>query len=111
MDSIAGTPTYSIKGLWEDTAFASWGSPYYTQTKNKVEGTMGMYSVRGVMYGNKVYLSVISNGYLHYTITMKFVDKNTLLGYYVSGFKAKKRVNGTTFILKRANYKKTKKTI
>jgi len=100
-----GNPAVNINGNWVDTAFASWGSPQFTQAGNEIIGTMGLYNVQGVINNKKIYLIATSGGYLYYTIILESINSNTLRGKYADGFNPDETFSGSPFILKRKNPK------
>lgn len=75
----AGT---NITGAWE-AHDSGWGSIRFEQSGSRITGAMGNYSVRGVVSGSRVFLTLHSDGWVYYTATLR--KSGTLLtGFYSS---------------------------
>lgn len=71
----------SIGGQWSS---ADWGAAALTQNGRRVTGTLGNYSVEGVVSGYKAYLLLTSNGWVFYTAELERFSDGSLVGLYSS---------------------------
>jgi len=86
LDSMAGTTTMNMTGVWDaGGAFAGgWGEGRFTQTGNRISGTLGVYNVDGVVNGTKVYL-VLAGGNVYYTAHLNKASDGSYVGKAVEG--------------------------
>ena len=93
------TPTVNISGKWQDweTDYnydekrfnpfgwgTGWGKGAFDQKGKNITGIMGVYVIKGIVSGNRVYLVFISGGSVHYTANFEMIGDNELLGTYYS---------------------------
>jgi hypothetical protein len=76
----AGSADSSIQGAWSGTD-ARWGAVHFQQIESKIRGTMGRHQVDGHMKGSVAYLTLRSDGRVHYTIVAK-KRGSILSGFY-----------------------------
>ena len=69
----------SIAGQWVS---ADWGNAALSQNGRRVTGTLGNYSVEGVVSGYKAYLLLKSNGWVYYTAELESFSAGSLVGLY-----------------------------
>ena len=79
------SPELNITGKWHDaldSGFFGWGEGYLQQEGNKVSGTIGNYTVKGVVSGTIVDLVFLwHGGEIHYTARLE-MSKDLLTGKY-----------------------------
>jgi len=75
----AGASYIDVSGRWHAD---SWGGAMLTQTANKITGTIGDYTVNGVVKGRVVYLALSEDRWIYYTIIAKLTSSGALEGYY-----------------------------
>ncbi|MEJ5285269.1 MAG: hypothetical protein WHS77_09515 [Brevinematales bacterium] len=85
----AGEPTIDISGEWSDNVSMAWGDPVLIQISNTVTGNMSWqrgepYEVRGVINKNNVYLTLIQNDYLYYTMVLTYHEDKLVGKYFYS---------------------------
>jgi hypothetical protein len=81
LDAKAGAADLDVAGAWESTAsyFAGgWGSGTFSQTGNKVVGTLGPYSIEGRIAGKQFYVVFLSGAKVYYTAILA-LDKDGAL--------------------------------
>ena len=76
--AVAGV---DITGKWDCGPYmdGGWGEGIFTQNGNRVTGTLGPYSVNGIVDGKVVYL-VIESGTKMYTAKLKAQEDGRLVG-------------------------------
>jgi hypothetical protein len=70
----------NVTGRWKSDA---WGKAEFTQIGRHVNGTLGEYTVKGVVSGYRAYLTAKDDGWVFYTIVLKKSD-HALEGNYSS---------------------------
>jgi hypothetical protein len=77
-----GVKGTNITGNWDSGSFFSggWGSGHIVQTGMEIVGTMGMYTIEGVVNGDNIYLIFISGNRVYYTGQLKYMPDGTLVG-------------------------------
>lgn len=83
LDESAGRPTVAVNGAWEALEYGWGGAGRLVQTGNRITGTLGNYTVRGVVNGAHIFLAFDSNGWTYYTAKLRKVN-NTMGGFYSS---------------------------
>ncbi len=63
LDEHRGGAGISVGGIWQSE---DWGGSKLVQEGRAVNGTLGSYSVRGVVSGQRAYLLLQSGGWIHY---------------------------------------------
>ena len=71
-----------ISGQWGSN---DWGSANFSQNGNIITGSLGDFTVEGVVSGKDVYLLVTYQGSLHYTAHLSPLNIYTLSGKYSEG--------------------------
>ncbi len=76
--------TVNITGKWKDVTADEWGDAHFSQTGNKVKGTVGIYEANGVVKGSRVHLALKTDNWIYYTVV---ADKkgDALEGRYSRG--------------------------
>jgi hypothetical protein len=93
----------NVEGNWHDPesegAFG-WGQGDILQNGNKIKGTIGSYSVSGVVSGQTVYVVFYTKGKVYYTAILEMPERGVLSGQYFEA-KDKEQKNGfpTKFII------------
>jgi hypothetical protein len=69
---MTAAPEANLTGKWDaGSAFAGgWGEGNFIQEKARFYGTLGMYSIKGVVNGSDVHFALVSNGRVYYTGVM-----------------------------------------
>jgi hypothetical protein len=82
MDSRRSTPGFDLTGRWDSgSAFSGgWGGVTFLQTGDRIIGSMGSYSVEGVVSGNDVYLMMVSGSRVYYTAKLSRRPDGTIAG-------------------------------
>ncbi|HOD14158.1 MAG TPA: hypothetical protein PK307_09495 [Spirochaetota bacterium] len=77
-----GEKGVNITGNWDSGPFFSggWGSGHIVQTGMEIIGTMGLYSIEGVVNGDTISLIFISGNRIYYTGQVKLMPDGTLVG-------------------------------
>ena len=71
-----------VEGNW----FAEgWGRATLKQSGRQITGTLDTYEVKGVVSGNKAYLTTWDSGKCYYAIILSQTGKNVLAGSYTDG--------------------------
>ncbi|MES2657430.1 MAG: hypothetical protein V4689_02370 [Verrucomicrobiota bacterium] len=71
-----------VSGNW----FAEgWGRGTFKQSGREITGTLDTYEVKGVVSGNKAYLTTWDSGKCYYAIILTKSSANTLTGSYTDG--------------------------
>ena len=71
-----------VSGKWDAGKFYSggWGDANLVQQGRNVFGTLGLYSVNGVVSQTTLFLKIISKGYVYYTAKLDMKDDGSLSG-------------------------------
>jgi hypothetical protein len=87
LSSKAGQPAINVTGVWDGGKMMSggWGEGRFMQQGNRIDGTLGLYNVRGTVSGSEVHLALISKMLIYYTVSLKATDSATLEGKAVHG--------------------------
>lgn len=80
LSANAGPADTSIQGAWSGSD-EKWGAIHFQQTESKIRGTMGRHQVDGHMKGSVAYLTLRSDGRVHYTVVAK-KRGSILSGFY-----------------------------
>lgn len=69
LNSVAGAAAVNITGVWDSggAVTGGWGEGRFIQTGNHISGTLGFYSVDGVVNGTNVYMVLYSRAAVYYT--------------------------------------------
>lgn len=82
MASQSSPARINVSGSW----FAeSWGKANLKQSGRDVTGTIDTFEVRGVVSGNKAYLTTWDSGKCYYAIVLSQSGRNVLTGTYTDG--------------------------
>lgn len=75
---------FNISGKWDAGPYmeGGWGEGVFTQNGNRVSGTLGSYSVDGVVEGKAVYMAM-RGGTKLYTAKLSLQTDGQLIGTYV----------------------------
>lgn len=81
LDSRAGITNINMTGVWDaGGAFAGgWGEGRFTQTGNRISGTLGAYNVDGAVSGTEVFL-VLYSANRYYTAQLKKEKDGSYIG-------------------------------
>lgn len=82
LSSKAGKASVRVDGVWEALEYGWGGAGRFTQSGNKISGSLGNYTVRGVVNGSTVYLAFVSGGWTYYTAVLK--KRGSMLGGFYS---------------------------
>jgi len=82
LNSMAGTSTVTMTGVWDSggAIAGGWGEGRFTQTGNRISGTLGFYNVDGAVNGADVYLVLLSGGNVFYTAHLKQSNDGSYMG-------------------------------
>lgn len=80
LSANAGPADTSIQGSWSGSD-EKWGAIHFQQTESQISGTMGRHQVAGHMKGSVAYLTLRSDGRVHYTVVAK-KRGSILSGFY-----------------------------
>jgi len=71
-----------VSGKWDAGDFLSggWGDANLVQQGRDVFGTLGLYSVKGVVSHTTLFLEIISKGYVYYTAKLEMKNDGSLSG-------------------------------
>jgi len=71
-----------VSGKWDSGDFLSggWGNANLLQQGRNVFGTLGLYSVKGVVSQKTLFLELISKGYVYYTAKLEMKNDGSLTG-------------------------------
>lgn len=75
----SGSASINVGGRWHAD---SWGGALLSQSSGKITGTLGDYTVNGVVKGRVVYLALSEDGWVYYTIMAKQTASGALEGFY-----------------------------
>lgn len=64
----SGKETVNITGRWKDVTTDEWGDAHFSQSGNKVKGTVGTYEATGVVKGSRVHLALKADNWIYYTV-------------------------------------------
>jgi hypothetical protein len=69
LQSMAGASRVNVTGVWDagGAMAGGWGEGRFTQTDNRISGTLGFYKVNGVVNGTNIYLSLYTRAKVYYT--------------------------------------------
>ena len=82
LDGQSSSARIDVSGNW----FAEgWGKANLKQSGRQVSGTLDTYEVKGVVSGNKAYLTTWDSGRCYYAIVLSQSSKNVLTGSYTDG--------------------------
>ncbi|MCU0749439.1 MAG: hypothetical protein MUF13_07840 [Akkermansiaceae bacterium] len=82
LDGQSSSARIDISGNW----FAeTWGKANLKQSGRHISGTIDTYEVKGVVSGNKAYLTTWDAGKCYYAIVLSQSSKNVLTGSYTDG--------------------------
>ncbi len=79
LDTVKGAPKINIEGQWD---CAEWGPAVFIQKDRTVTGSIGSYTVEGVVSGDTAYLLIGYGGTFYYYTVLK-PHKELLMGRYV----------------------------
>lgn len=85
----SGEPSVDISGEWADNVSLAWGDPIFIQISNTVTGNMSWrrgdpYEVRGTVNKNNVYLTLIQDDCLYYTMILTYHEDKLVGKYFYS---------------------------
>ena len=80
LSANAGPADTSIQGAWSGSD-EKWGAIHFQQTESKISGSMRRHQVDGHMKGSVAYLTLRSDGRVHYTVVAK-KRGSILSGFY-----------------------------
>ena len=86
----------SVEGKWHDPeseGVFGWGEGDIIQNGNKINGTIGSYSVSGVVSAETVYVVFYTKGKVYYTAKLTMPEKGVLSGQYFEA-KDREQMNG-----------------
>ena len=85
--SKAGKPSINITGIWDggNMMTGGWGEGRFMQDGNKIDGTLGLYNVRGSVNGTEIHLALISKMQIYYTVALKATNNTILEGKAIHG--------------------------
>ncbi len=101
-------PVVQVSGDWQDSVYADntfmgWGAGKFEQSGSTVTGNLGLYIVKGMVSGNKLYLVLMTGGSVYYTATLEMKkDNKELYGNYYYP-KDKEQTQPYPMSLKRVN--------
>lgn len=81
LDEHGRAASIGVSGTWYSD---EWGGARLSQSGRTVTGSMGNYSVRGVISGPHAYLLLHSNGWVYYTAIIGRPSHDVLSGFYSS---------------------------
>jgi hypothetical protein len=101
-------PVVQVSGEWQDSVYADntfmgWGAGKFEQSGSTVTGSLGLYIVKGMVSGDKLYLVLMTGGSVYYTATLEMKKDNKELhgNYYYP--KDKEQTQPYLMSLKRIN--------
>ncbi len=82
MDAKRGAPGFDLTGRWDAGPITGggWGGASFIQTGDGFLGTMGPYSVEGIVNGNDAYMMILSGGRVYYTAKVSLRTDGTVVG-------------------------------
>lgn len=71
-----------VSGRWDsgDLLSGGWGNANLVQQGRNVFGTLGLYSVKGVVSRKTLFLELIAKGYVYYTAKLEMKNDGSLTG-------------------------------
>jgi hypothetical protein len=82
LDGQTASARIQVSGSW----FAEgWGKANLKQSGRTITGTIDTYEVKGVVSGNKAYLTTWDSGKCYYAVILTQSGKNVLTGTYTDG--------------------------
>jgi hypothetical protein len=66
--SISGSAAANLTGKWKDATTDEWGDAHFSQSGNKVKGTVGNYEAVGVVKGSRVHLALKADNWIYYSV-------------------------------------------
>ena len=87
LKSQAGPALVDVSGEW-NAGYAmggGWGGGEFYQYGNDITGTLGFYTVRGVVSGTTLYLNLISGDSVYYTAKLEKKGEDVYRGKAVEG--------------------------
>jgi len=95
-------PEIEITGKWRDkrgVGLFTWGQGYLHQEQNKISGVIGDYNVAGTVSGRTVYLVLLYNDKVYYTVRLEMVNGSLTGNCFAAGDKdQKKKGEQLTFV-------------
>jgi hypothetical protein len=87
LNSMAGASHVNMTGVWDSggAIAGGWGEGRFTQTENRMSGTLGFYDVSGVVNGKDIYLVLSARGNIYYTAHLQQSDDGSYIGKAVEG--------------------------
>lgn len=80
----SGKAAVNISGKWKDATAEEWGDAHFSQSGNKVKGTVGDYEATGVVKGSRVHLALRMDNWIYYSVVAE-KKGDTLEGRYSRG--------------------------
>jgi hypothetical protein len=76
-----------VTGKWDAGASwgGGWGEANLIQQGRNVYGSLGLYSVKGVVSKTTLFVTIVSNGYVYYTAKLDMKKDGSLSGIAVKG--------------------------
>lgn len=71
-----------VAGNW---SAGEWGSAKFIQTGRNITGTLDTYEIKGVVSGNKAYLTAWDSGKCYFALIISQSSANVLTGTYTDG--------------------------
>ena len=94
----------TVEGKWRDPesdGIFGWGKGDIHQDGNKLRGTIGSYSVKGIVAGEIVYIVFFIKDRVYYTATLEMPEKGVLVGeYFQASDREQKKGYPTKFLIK-----------
>lgn len=84
---MAGASNVNMTGVWDagGAIVGGWGEGRFTQTGNRVSGTLGFYNVDAVVNGTEVYMVLTASGSVYYTAHLTRSSDGNYIGKAVEG--------------------------
>lgn len=104
--SMAGDdpPMLDVEGKWRDPeseGLYGWGEGDILQDDNKIHGTIGSYSVKGLVSGETVHVVFFIDDKVYYTAKLEMPESGVLSGqYFKASDKEQHKGYPTGFIIK-----------
>ena len=78
----SGPSQMDVSGRWDagESWSGGWGEANLIQKERNVNGTLGLYFVKGVVSQKTLFVTLISNGYVYYTAKLDMKDDGSLSG-------------------------------
>jgi hypothetical protein len=82
LETHNSAPEINVSGKWNAglSMAGGWGSAELIQQGRYVYGTLGLYSVKGVVSNTSLFLKIYSSGYVYYTAKLNKNDDGSLSG-------------------------------